>query len=162
MFFLINDVGVCQSLTQYLTHVVSYNIVQEILKKKHEYAVQTLRFFAYYLQVFKFLSPFRLAYLILEKVFRFAFYIWIGTLDELRHEQMTRSLNTLCDAEGEIKNHLVLRKHTLVMPRIGKPIPSTFMTTLLVNKISPDFCVRLYRVEPESSMWDDREDDVTR
>ncbi|XP_063958447.1 uncharacterized protein LOC129265870 [Lytechinus pictus] len=104
----------------------------------------------------------RLAYLILEKVFRFAFYIWIGTLEELRHQEMTHSLTTLCEAEGEIKNHLVLRKHTLVMPRIGKPIPSTFMTTLLVNKISPDFCVRLYRVEPESSMWDDREDDVTR
>ncbi|XP_071497604.1 uncharacterized protein [Diadema antillarum] len=104
----------------------------------------------------------RLAYLIQEKVFRFGFYIWMGTLEELRHYEMTHKLSTLSESEGELKNFLVLKKHTLVLPRIGKPIPSTFMTTLLMNRIAPEFCIRLYRVEPETTMWDDREDDVAR
>lgn len=104
----------------------------------------------------------RLAYLVLERAFQWAFYLWIGPIEELRHFEMMNSYAALCEADGQKRNYIVLQKHTLVLPRLGKPIPSTFQTTLLLNRISPDFCLRLYRIEPEMTMWDDKDDDVAR
>ncbi|XP_030855478.1 uncharacterized protein LOC100893630 [Strongylocentrotus purpuratus] len=104
----------------------------------------------------------RLAYLVLERAFQWGFYLWIGPIEELRHFEMMNSYAALCEADGQKRNYIVLQKHTLVLPRLGKPIPSTFQTTLLLNRISPDFCLRLYRIEPEMTMWDDKDDDVAR
>ena len=104
----------------------------------------------------------RLAYLVLERACQWGFYLWIGPLEELKHFEMTNSYSALVEADGEKRTYIVLQKHTLVLPRVGKPIPSTFQTTLLLNRIAPDFCLRLYRIEPEMTMWDDKEDDVAR
>ncbi|XP_071509748.1 uncharacterized protein [Diadema antillarum] len=104
----------------------------------------------------------RLAYLVLERAVQWGFYLWIGPLEELKHFEILNRYSSLCEADGQRKSYIVLQKHTLVLPRVGKPIPSTFQTTLLLNRISPDFCLRLYRIEPEMTMWDDKEDDVAR
>lgn len=104
----------------------------------------------------------RLAYMVLERACRWGFYIWIGTLDELRWWELVKNYSSLCHAEGTKESQIVLRRDTLLLPRVGKPLPASFNKTLLVNRIAPAFCIRLYRIEPESTMWEEKDDDVAR
>ncbi|XP_071962302.1 uncharacterized protein [Antedon mediterranea] len=104
----------------------------------------------------------RLAYMVLDRIIRWGFYLWIGTLDELRKMELTKDYKELSSAEGTVESQIVFRKDTLVIPRIGKPLPASFTKTLLVNRLSGDFCLRLYRIEPEMTTWGNRDDDLDR
>lgn len=104
----------------------------------------------------------RLAYLVLERAVRWGFFIWTGTLDELRHWQMCFNYDELCQAEGNKTSHIILRRDAMTLPRVGHPIPAFYQAELLLNRIAPEFCIRLYRITPEMTMWEDKDDDVSR
>ncbi|KAJ8044515.1 hypothetical protein HOLleu_07285 [Holothuria leucospilota] len=104
----------------------------------------------------------RLAYLVLERAVRWGFFIWAGTLEELRHWQLCYNYEELCKAEGTKTSHIVLRRDAMILPRVGHPIPAFYQCRLVLNRIAPEFCVRLYRVEPEMTMWEDKDDDEKR
>ncbi|XP_033103823.1 uncharacterized protein LOC117106552 [Anneissia japonica] len=104
----------------------------------------------------------RLAYMVLERIVRWGFYLWVGTLDELRNMELTKNFKELCAADGMVESQIVFRNDTLLLPRVGKPLPSSFTKTLLLNRLSGNFCLRLYRIEPEMTMWEERDDDVER
>ncbi|XP_038073757.1 uncharacterized protein LOC119741889 [Patiria miniata] len=104
----------------------------------------------------------RLAYMILERCCRWGFYLWVGTLKELRAFDLVYSFSELSQAKGTKSSQIVLKRDAILLPRVGKPLPSSFRKTLLVNRVDPEFCLRLYRVEPEMTMWEDKEEDVER
>ncbi|XP_033631520.1 uncharacterized protein LOC117293341 [Asterias rubens] len=105
----------------------------------------------------------RLAYMLLERCCRWGFYLWVGTLKELRAFDMVYSFSELAEAaEGTKSSQIVLKRDAILLPRVGKPLPSSFRKTLLVNRVDPEFCLRLYRIEPEMTMWEDKEEDAER
>ncbi|XP_077869129.1 uncharacterized protein LOC144360115 [Saccoglossus kowalevskii] len=98
----------------------------------------------------------RLAYLILERRCKWSFYIWIGTAEKLHWMDMSKHVPL------EMKNReVVLSRDARLLPR-AKPIPGSFTKSMLVNRYSTEFCLRVYRIEPEMTPFDDDDDDMDR
>ncbi|XP_077990743.1 uncharacterized protein LOC144445064 [Glandiceps talaboti] len=99
----------------------------------------------------------RLAFLILERGCRWAFYIWTGSVEELQWMDMSKHVPV------DLKNRdAVLTRDAELLPNVGKPLPGSFTKTMIMNRISKELCLRVYRIEPEMTFWNEYVDDVDR
>ncbi|XP_070577757.1 uncharacterized protein [Ptychodera flava] len=99
----------------------------------------------------------RLAFMILEQGCRWGFYIWTGNIDELHWMDMSKHVPV------DMKNRdVVLSKEAELLPNVGKPLPASFTKTMVMNRVTGEFCLRVYRIEPEMTFWNEDVGDAER